>query len=625
MIYLSAEYVISAIEQLAPVHAFLGITFLACKKEQLPVDDPINFPMDSKTREFMDENHRICPFSQYYFQPYKTVSEKYWVADKYPSSGLQSINTRTFASAFIHKKNTQEWCWASNYVERISQIAISHDKRRIPLPAIAVWVYKYCKWKDTNTIDDVIMKFLKDYHITQTEKMSLFSPDDSFPKVPVFQGEPISWNQLANSLSAPPDDKPDQEGTLSKLELINVGPCDHIEITMAPRLNIFTGDNGLGKTFIMDCAWWVLTNTWTGNQARPKYAEGSKKTSICYSISGKSKKSQSQTVLYDNKNFSWKRPMNTDTIPGLIIYALVDGSYAIWDPSKTTNHPSAVNVFSRQQVWNGQVSDGQGSQIEGLIRDWVNWQNKPDKHPFEVFKNVLKEMSPPDIGVLEPGEPIRIPNDSREIPTIVFPYGTVPITNSSAGVGRIITLAYLIVWAWNEHKENCRLRNMTPDSRIVVMVDELEAHLHPKWQRTILPALINIRHFLSNELEVQFIIATHSPLVLASIEPFFNCENDSLFQIKLDTDNTDAILLKEDFIKYGQINSWLTSPIFNMGQARSKEAESVINEAKNLQLDDAPSDEDVKRIHGKLIDNLSQTDPFWPRWVYFAEQHGVNI
>jgi hypothetical protein len=255
----------------------------------------------------------------------------------------------------------------------------------------------------------------------------------------------------------------------------------------------------------------------------------------------------------------------------------------------------------------------------------VKWQNSPDKYPFEIFKNVLKTMSPPDIGNLVPDEPIRIPDDSREIPTIKYPYGIVPITNSSAGVSRIITLSYLIVWAWNEHKENCRLKGVNPDSRIVVMVDELEAHLHPKWQRTILPALINVQQFLAEELEVQFIIATHSPLVMASMEPFFDEESDSLFQIRLNSDNADAVLTEEKFIKYGQVNSWLTSPIFNMGQARSKEAEEAINSAKRLQLEDDPSSDEVREVHEKLTKYLSQTDSFWPRWTYFAEQHGVSI
>lgn len=337
---------------------------------------------------------------------------------------------------------------------------------------------------------------------------------------------------------------------------------------------------------------------------------------MCYAIAGKSKISKETKVLYDNKNLTWKRTTDTATIPGLIIYALVDGSYAVWDPSKSSN----TNVFTRQQVWNGY-----GSSIEGLIRDWVKWQNSPGKYPFEIFKQVLAEMSPPDMGILIPGETVRIPNDSREIPTIQYPYGTVPVTNSSAGVGRIITLAYLVVWAWNEHKENCKLRGIKPDSRIVVMVDELEAHLHPKWQRTILPALIEVQKHLATELEVQFIIATHSPLIMASSEAVFDVTADKLFQIKLSAENANAELSEENYIKYGQINTWLTSPIFNLNQARATGAEQVINAAKSLQLEDDPSDKDVQSVHQQLVQCLSQNDPFWPRWIYFAEQHGVTL
>lgn len=620
MIFISTEYILSAIKQLSTVHPFLGITFLTCKRDALPIGTPVEFQLDSKTKKFMDSIHKICPTSEYYFQPYKTVGNKNWVAAKYPSSGLQAVNTQTFKSAFIHERNSKSWCWSFDYVDQIFKIGVTNDKKRIPLSAMAIWIYKDCKWVDTATLDDVVIKFKREFNITPDELKKLFSEITNFPNVPVFQNEPSSWNQLSISISGPPDEKPDQEGTLSKLELNNVGPCNHIEMVLSPRLNIITGDNGLGKTFLMDCAWWVLTNTWSNNPVRPKYAEGSKKTSISYSISGKSKISQVQKIIYDNKCFTWKRSTNNDTIPGLIIYALVDGSYAVWDPSRISMQPKTANVFSRQQVW-----DGEGSRIEGLIRDWVKWQNTPEKYPFEIFRNVLKTMSPPDIGTLIPGEFVRIPNDSREIPTIIYPYGSVPITNSSAGVGRIITLAYLIVWAWNEHKENCKLKGIKPDSRIVVMVDELEAHLHPKWQRTILPALISVQQCLADKLEVQFIVTTHSPLVMASIETLFNDKNDKLFQLTLDRDNADAILTEERFIKYGQVNSWLTSPIFNMGQARSTEAEKAIEMAKNLQLEDEPSDDAVKKVHEKLIQSLSQTDQFWPRWIYFAEQHGVKI
>jgi hypothetical protein len=86
-----------------------------------------------------------------------------------------------------------------------------------------------------------------------------------------------------------------------------------------------------------------------------------------------------------------------------------------------------------------------------------------------------------------------------------------------------------------------------------------------------------------------------------------------------------AQLKKLDFIKYGQINSWLTSPVFNLSQARSQEAESIINQAKHLQLEDNPNIEQVHDIHQKLVNELAENDPFWPRWIYFAENNGIKI
>ena len=52
-----------------------------------------------------------------------------------------------------------------------------------------------------------------------------------------------------------------------------------------------------------------------------------------------------------------------------------------------------------------------------------------------------------------------------------------------------------------------------PDPRTleaIVLIDEIEAHLHPRWQRTVVPLL---RSALPR---CQFIVTTHSPLVVAS-------------------------------------------------------------------------------------------------------------
>jgi predicted ATP-binding protein involved in virulence len=80
---------------------------------------------------------------------------------------------------------------------------------------------------------------------------------------------------------------------------------------------------------------------------------------------------------------------------------------------------------------------------------------------------------------------MKIPNeeeDVRPVPTLEFPYRPVPIVLCSAGIKRIVALAYLLVWAWNEHVVNSELICEKPQRSIVLLIDEMEAHLHPFWQ-----------------------------------------------------------------------------------------------------------------------------------------------
>jgi hypothetical protein len=258
------------------------------------------------------------------------------------------------------------------------------------------------------------------------------------------------------------------------------------------------------------------------------------------------------------------------------------------------------------------------------LRDWITWQSRPEKHPFEIFRKVLYRLSPPDLGPLEPGEPKRLPYQHREVPTLKHPYGEVPIIHASAGVRRIVTLAYLIVWAWNEHRIASELARVEPQRRMVILVDEMEAHLHPLWQRAVLPALLDVAGELSSELQAQFLVATHSPLVMASVELTFDDDVDSLFHMDLSQDG--EVSFKElRFIRYGSIDAWLTSEVFDLRHARSMEAESAIERAKVLQKQKNPKREDVRAVSEDLVRTLASEDEFWPRWLYFAEQHGVKL
>ena len=58
---------------------------------------------------------------------------------------------------------------------------------------------------------------------------------------------------------------------------------------------------------------------------------------------------------------------------------------------------------------------------------------------------------------------------------------------------------------------------------------------------------------------------------------------------------------------------------------RASQVESIIEEAKQLQLEEMPNIQPVQETHDKLVQHLAADDEFWPRWLFFAEKHGVEL
>ncbi len=46
---------------------------------------------------------------------------------------------------------------------------------------------------------------------------------------------------------------------LERLEVERAGPAPRLELDFSQRVNFLTRDNCLGKTFLLDIAWWALT------------------------------------------------------------------------------------------------------------------------------------------------------------------------------------------------------------------------------------------------------------------------------------------------------------------------------------------------------------------------------
>jgi len=388
---------------------------------------------------------------------------------------------------------------------------------------------------------------------------------------------------------------------------------------------LVTGDNSLGKSFLLECAWWSITGEWASFPAEPCSVSNGP-AEIRYTLTSKNGRTEDFVAPFSRLENTWQRPPSP--FNGLALFSTFDDNVALWDPirgdvfASNRRQPSQL-LFSKHNIWNGLTLEREQGRpnfvSNGLIRDCVLWQTSRRHHEiFQALRNCLTELSPPDGEPIRFGNITRIQNDARDIPTIVMPYGPVPIVFASAGIQRILSLAYMLTWSWFEHINNSRRADRAPLKYLTILIDEIEAHLHPKWQRQILPAVVKTLHTLSDNAEYQIHIASHSPLVLASAEPIFDRKLDRIHRLSL-VDRSVSIS-SVDFVKHGTVDAWLESDIFGLSDARAKPAEVVIEDAKKLQLSKSPSRVEIEAVHRRLSQLLPDDDPFWVRWNYFYEK-----
>ena len=433
---------------------------------------------------------------------------------------------------------------------------------------------------------------------------------------------------------------------LERLELKNVGPAPEMVLDLAPRMNLITGDNGLGKSFLLDVAWWALTRKWprdlnprltSGYPARP--TDIKRPAKLRFALTTDAGKSKDYESKYSTRDESWTGQPGRPWSPGLVVHAHADGGFSVWDPARNywrkkgnidVQDRLPGYVFSAEQVWTGLEEQIPGKRIRvcnGLLDDWSSWIREKGKNARRMAKVIgmlTVSGKPWEVGPL-----LRLSvDDAQDIPSIGTDYSeAVPIVHASSAVRRITGLAYMLVWSWTEHKRAARQLGVRVANQVILLFDEVEAHLHPRWQRTIVPATLEVMDSLTQEnTSVQLIATTHSPLVLASVEPHFDENRDRLFH--LDIDDGEVRLDIEPWAKQGDVLNWLVSDVFGLRQGRSVEAERAIEAAQAFMRGDGNRNPKQlgkrKDIHKELKRVLAGHDPFWPRWVVWAERQDTE-
>ena len=623
--WLSSQRLSRSLRALRNVHPYFGMTFLAFKGEDLPVGTRVQLNFSSVMRQFLERYYKPTEKYSGYYSPFRTSNPaNRWLTSKYPSGSLQRITVDTFGDAIIHTKRRPLWGWRENYVEALSRLQTETDTALIPAFHLAVWLYRNDPVSD---ITELTERLLSQFGILEEEKIlfDLQIGDHSFEDA--LAKDELSEHELFGLIGWPPGSGQNESVAVNQLEFREVGPARRLMYEPSKRLNLLTGDNSLGKTFLLDGVWWTITGTWNEYPAAPRRDVDRSEPEIRVSLDASIRNIRRRSE-YNWERQLWQSLDKVDPVGAVAVYARHDGSFLVWDSVSSLSDEAGVSttnhvVLDRRSLWHGKrVEDdhrGMTSICNGVLVDWVNWQTRGSHFAeiFAAFVRCLEILSPPGGQKLEIEEPISMPGNEQEIPALAMEYGTVPIVHASAGVKRVVALSYVLIWSWFRHQRNARLSGRDPFDHMILLVDEIEAHLHPRWQRAIVPAVMEVVGVLSDDLSVQAHVATHSPLVLASAETVFEQSVDSLHHLDIVGDTVSIGTV--EFSNVGNVDAWLVSNVFGLRQARSLKAEEFIERAKSLQLMSDPNVRDVLDTDSGLRKYLRDDDEFWPRWRYFAQ------
>lgn len=212
-------------------------------------------------------------------------------------------------------------------------------------------------------------------------------------------------------------------------------------------------------------------------------------------------------------------PNDRVTLPVLVHY----GAGRAWLPQ--TERPKAFKTSSKK------VSrfDAYFQSLEGRIRtaevnEWFLFES------IETFqrggkREGMKAVEKAVLNCIPEAKSLRYDGDRKEIVLVMKPKqgGEIPFSCLSDGQRSMLSLVAdlaIKTTLLNPHL-GAKCASLSPG---VVLIDELDLHLHPKWQRRVVD---DLKRTFPN---MQFICTTHSPFLIQSLEPgeLIHLQTDSL-------------------------------------------------------------------------------------------------
>jgi len=291
-----------------------------------------------------------------------------------------------------------------------------------------------------------------------------------------------------------------------------------IEIPNNTNWIFFAGENGFGKTSILRALTIGMNGRKDGN------------------------------ILLSDENYAIN--IQPDKGIGNYVFAAYGASRLAIQSSKMSSQDEGKSSIA-YSIFN---SDGILLNIENYLAKWYNDKDlhslflKTSNFLLEILENYIEKI------VVEGKDKEILYKEIGNDKLLKFNQLASGFKNIIAMVGDIIVRLFIMP----EKNDN------VSDISGIVIIDEFENHLHPKYQKEL---VIKFSKLFPN---VQFFVSTHSPI------PLLGAPENSLI-IKIDRNETESITAKIMEIDYSILlpNAILTSPIFNFSslipQSHTKE------------------------------------------------------